>query len=381
MTEETNSPEQDNLPIRSHEAVSPGAIELTADLPAAGPLSLTAEQRGRVEEIKRAVEVTDTQGVLQYGLSAQSKIAAFADQLLGDLRARDAQSARVALSSLLARIREMDVEGMARASSSSRLPILGRFRDGLKRFENRYEKLSGSIEHLLQGLERTRIGLLKDITVLDKLYELNLEHLHDLDLYIAAGDELVEELRTRRLPEYEAEAASSGDALAGQRLADFRQAVTRFERRLHDLKLTRMIAIQSAPQIRLIQGNDQSLVEKIQTSINNTVPLWKNQIAIAVSLYRQQQALALQSEVTDASNELLSRNAEMLKTGSAKVAREAERGMVDIETLRKTNEDLIATIEETLRIQEEGRTARLQAEGELLKMQGDLRRRLTELKS
>jgi uncharacterized protein YaaN involved in tellurite resistance len=366
MTEEYERQEQDNLPVQ----IEPTPIE---------PV-LSAEERRRVEEIRRNVDVTDTQAVLQFGVAAQSKIAAFADQLLGDLRARDAEEARQALTSLLARIRELDVEGMAKASPGSRLPVLGRFRDSLKRFENRYEKLSGSIERLLQGLERTRMGLLKDITVLDKLYDLNLEHLRSLDLFIAAGEELLDEINQQRLPQYEAEAADSGDPLAGQRLADFRQAVTRFERRLHDLRLTRMIAIQSAPQIRLIQGNDQSLVEKIQTSINNTVPLWKNQIAIAVSLYRQQQALALQSAVTDASNELLAKNAEMLRSGSGKVAREAERGMVDIETLRKTNEDLIATIEETLRIQEEGRAARTQAEGELLRLQGDLRRRLLELK-
>jgi uncharacterized protein YaaN involved in tellurite resistance len=178
----------------------------------------------------------------------------------------------------------------------------------------------------------------------------------------------------------EVEARASQDPLVAQQLAEFRQAVMRFERRLHDLKLTRMIAIQTAPQIRLIQGNDQSLVEKIQSSIANTIPLWKNQIVIALSLYRQQQALELQKSISDATNELLVRNAEMLRTGSTSVAREAERGIVDLETLRKVNDELIATLEETIKIQDEGHAARIQTEAELIKLQAELKRRLVDLK-
>jgi uncharacterized protein YaaN involved in tellurite resistance len=205
--------------------------------------------------------------------------------------------------------------------------------------------------------------------------------LKQLDVYIAAGEQLLEELRTRRLPEIELEARSSDDPMAAQRLADFQQAVTRFERRLHDLKLTRLIAVQTAPQIRLIQGNDQNLVEKIQSSILTTIPLWKNQIVIAISLYRQQKALALQKEVTDTTNELLAKNAALLREGSAKVGREVERGVVDIETLRQVNTDLIATLEETIRIQEEGRAGRLRAESEIAQMQGELRQKLLDLRA
>ena len=225
------------------------------------------------------------------------------------------------------------------------------------------------------------MALLKDITVLDKMYELNVEYLRQLDLYIAAGDEILEELQTKKLPALEVEARASQDTLVAQQLTDFRNAVARFERRLHDLKLTRMIAIQTAPQVRLIQSNDQNLVEKIQSSILNTVPLWKNQIIIAISLYRQQQALELQREVTDTANELLAKNAELLKTGSGKVAREVERGIVDLETLKKVNDDLIATLEETVHIQQEGHTKRAAAEGELVRMQGELKQRLIELQS
>jgi uncharacterized protein YaaN involved in tellurite resistance len=174
--------------------------------------------------------------------------------------------------------------------------------------------------------------------------------------------------------------AASGDVMAAQRLTDLQQAATRFERRLHDLKLTRMIAVQTAPQIRLIQGNDQNLVEKIQASVLTTIPLWKNQIVIAITLYRQQKAVELQREVTDTTNELLAKNAELLKTGSAKVAREVERGVVDIETLQKVNADLIATLEETIQIQAEGRARRAVAEGELTQMQRDLKQKLLELR-
>jgi uncharacterized protein YaaN involved in tellurite resistance len=253
--------------------------------------------------------------------------------------------------------------------------------DGFKRFEARYEKLSSSIERLITGLERTRMGLLKDLTVLDKMYELNLEYLRQLDLYIAAGDETLVELSTKRLPAMQIEARASQDPLVAQQLADFRQAVLRFERRLHDLNLTRTITIQTAPQMRRIEANDQGLGEKIQTSVTNTIPLWKNQIIIALSLYRQQQALALQKAVTDTTNELLAKNAEMLRTGSADTAREIERGIVDIETLRKVNDDLIATLEETIHIQDEGHTRRVQAEVELLRLQGELRKKLVELSS
>ena len=208
---------------------------------------------------------------------------------------------------------------------------------------------------------------------------LNLEYLRQLDLHIAAGDETLEELNTRRLPAMEVGAKASQDPIVAQQLADFRQAVLRFERRLHDLKLTRTIAIQTAPQIRLIEANNQGLVEKIQTSVTNTIPLWKNQIIIALSLYRQQQALALQKAVSDTTNELLAKNAEMLRTGSAEVARETERGIVDIETLRKVNDDLIATLEETIRIQDEGHARRVQSEVELLRLQSELRKKLVDL--
>jgi uncharacterized protein YaaN involved in tellurite resistance len=397
MTDETT---QHGAATPAPESATPGGGEVTpgedAAMPDLGPTpglagdlvparatgraELTPQERAQVEQIKRAVDVEDTQTVLQYGLPAQNKIATFADTLLADIRTREAGQAGESLAELLVKVKEVDVDSLSGGSGLAKIPLVGRFVDSFNRFATRYQKIGATIEKLTLALEKARMGLLRDITVLDRMYELNLEYLGQLDLYIAAGDELLEELQTERLPALEAEAQASQDPLDAQRVNDVRQAVLRFERRLHDLKLTRMIAIQTAPQVRLIQSNDQNLVEKIQSSILTTVPLWKNQIVIALSLYRQQKALELQREVSDTTNELLAKNAALLKDGSAKVAREVERGVVDIETLRQVNADLVATLEETISIQDEGRRKRHEAEDELVRLQADLRQKLIELR-
>jgi uncharacterized protein YaaN involved in tellurite resistance len=342
---------------------------------------LTAAQQQQVAEIVKTVDINDPQGVIAYGLPAQNKIASFADTLLTDIRNKDSGYVGDALVGLLSKAKELDVDSLSGGSGLSKIPLVGNFLDAFNRFVSRYQKLSDSIERIIDQLERARMQLLKDVTVLEKMYELNLDYLKQLDLYIAAGDKLLEELNTKGLAELEAQAAVTKDPMDAQKVADFRQNVTRFERRLHDLKLSRMIAIQTAPQLRLIQSNDQSLVEKIQSSVLTTIPLWKNQIVIAITLYRQKKAAELQKEVADTTNELLAKNAELLKTSSAEVAREVERGVVDIETLRKVNADLIATVEETLRIQEEGRTRRHEAEGELARMEDELRQKLIAVQS
>ncbi len=361
----------------------------TTDLPAtaAPPQTLTPyaklapEQRVKADQIMAAVDVSDAQEVLQFGLPAQSRIAGFADSLLMDIRTKDTGYVGTVIGDLVTQVKELDVDSLSGGDSALRkIPIVGKFVDAFSRFVTRYEKVSTNIEKILTSLERARMELLKDITVLDKMYELNLDYLEQLDLYIAAGEELLRDVKTRRLPELEVEARTSDDPMATQRLADLEQSVARFERRLHDLKLTRMISIQTAPQVRLIQNNDQSLVEKIQSSIMTTVPLWKNQIVIAISLYRQQRALELQKEVSDTTNELLAKNAEMLRRTSGQVAKETERGVVDIETLKKVNDDLVATLEETLRIQSEARAGRQRAEEELGQLEADLKGKLLELR-
>jgi uncharacterized protein YaaN involved in tellurite resistance len=342
---------------------------------------LSPELRQKADLIMASVDVGDPQEVLQFGLPAQDKIASFADTLLADVRNKDTGYVGDILGDMVATVKELDVDSLSGGQSGlSKIPIVGRFVDVFNRFITRYEKISVNIERILTALERARMDLLKDITVLEKMYELNLDYLEQLDIYIAAGETLLTDLRTRKLPELEVEARTSSDPLAAQRLADFDQALTRFERRLHDLKLTRMIAIQTAPQVRLIQNNDQGLVEKIQSSIMTTIPLWKNQIVIAISLYRQQKALELQKEVSATTNELLAKNAEMLKKTSGEVVRETERGVVDIETLKKVNDDLVATLEETLRIQNEARQKRGGAEAELQRIEADLKQRLVTLR-
>lgn len=346
----------------------------------AGPLS--DDDRRHIAEIRQSIDLSDPQAVVAYGLPAQSRIATFADSLLSDVRNKDAGTGGAALTDLLKKVHDLDVDALsAGGSKAARVPLVGRFVDTFGRFANRYHKVAASIDRIVDSLERARMGLLKDMTVLDKMYELNLEYLKQLDLYIAAGEQALEELQVQRLAELQVEANTSGDPLAAQRLADFQQALGRFERRLHDLKLTRVVAIQTAPQIRLIQGNDQNLVEKIQSSILTTIPLWKNQIVIAISLYRQQKALELQRQVTNTTNDLLTKNAELLHAGSVKVGREVERGVVDVETLRKVNGELLATLEETIQIQQEGRTRRLQAESEIAQMQSELKQKLIALRS
>lgn len=360
-------------------AGTPAVVEPPKDLTPYA--KLTPELRAKADLIMASVDVGDPQEVLQFGLPAQDKIAGFADTLLADVRNKDTGYVGDILADMVATVKELDVDSLSGGDSALRkIPIVGRFVDAFNRFITRYEKVSVNIERILTALERARMDLLRDITVLEKMYELNLDYLEQLGVYIAAGESLLTDLRTRKLPELEVEAKTSDDPLAAQRLADFDQALTRFERRLHDLKLTRMIAIQTAPQVRLIQNNDQGLVEKIQSSIMTTIPLWKNQIIIAISLYRQQKALELQKEVSATTNELLAKNAEMLRKTSGEVTRETERGVVDIETLKKVNDDLVATLEEALHIQSEARQKRTTAEAELGRIEADLKSKLITMR-
>jgi uncharacterized protein YaaN involved in tellurite resistance len=340
--------------------------------------SLSAEDRQRAAQIMAQINVEDSQAIIQYGVGAQSKISGFADTMLGELRAKDAGYVGDVLTNLVVKIKEVNTGSLMGKGGIA--GVIGNLAGAFKRFIARYEKLSVQIEKILDDLDRARMNLLKDITLLDGLYAKNLDYLHELDVYIAAGQEKLTELRAKTLPELQAKAAATKDPMDAQRLQDFNQFLDRFDKKLHDLKLSRMVSIQTAPQVRLIQGADQLLVEKIQSSILNTIPLWKNQIVIAISIFRQKKAVELQKEVSRTTNELLARNAEMLKQGTLDVARESERGIVEIETLQKVNTDLITTIEEALKIQQEGRTKRAAAETELARMEGELKQRLTSIR-
>lgn len=335
-------------------------------------ITLTDEEMTRAKDIAKGISLTDSQAIIQFGVGAQSKISGFADTMLGQIRSHDTGYVGESLTELMLRVKDVKVDSLSGGGQN----WLSNIFNSVQRFMARYEKLETQIEKIVNSLGDARMKLLRDITMLDQLYGKNLEYLKELDVFISAGIMKIDEMKATTLPELEALVKTSNDPADTQKLNDFTQFLNRFEKKIYDLKLSRMIGIQSAPQIRLIQNNDQALVEKIQSSIMTTIPLWKNQIVIAISLLRQKKAVELQKAVTDTTNELLTKNSEMLKTGTVAVATEMERGIVEIETLKKVNDDLLSTIDETLRIQKEGKAKRAAAEAELAKIESDLKGRL-----
>lgn len=340
--------------------------------------ALDAQSQQKVAEIEQEIDISDSQAIIQYGVAAQKEISNFSDTVLDTIRSKDSGYVGEILTDLVVKVKDLDIDGLTEKGGFLS-NLFGAVKARFAHFMAKYEKLSVQIEHIVDELEKTRMQLLKDITLLDAMYGKNVTYLHELDLYILAGNNKLAELNNKVVPDMKSKADQSGDPLDAQKVRDFLQLVNRFEKKLYDLKLSRTIAIQAGPQLRIIQSNDNTLVEKIQSSILNTIPLWKNQIVIAISLYRQADALKLQKEVTDTTNELLQKNSQMLKDNSISVATETERGIVDIETLKKVNEDLISTIEETLRIQADGKAKRAQAEQELAQMEQDLKSKLTEI--
>lgn len=343
--------------------------------------SLTEEQRQRVQEIIKDIDVTDSQFVLQYGMGAQNQIAGFADNVLNEVRAKDGGQVGEILTDLMIKVKEVDVDSVSGKGLKAKIPFIGGMMSSTKKFAARYQKLGTEIEKIVEELDKSRMSLLKDITLLDYMFDKNLEYLGSLNYYIIAGTLKLQELNEKVIPEMQQKVQSANDPIEAQKLNDMLQLANRFEKKIHDLKLSRMIALQTAPQIRLIQNNNQVLVEKIQSSILNTIPLWKNQIVIALSLYRQKKALEVQREVTETTNDLLRKNSEMLKESTIGIAKENERGIVDIETLKKVNGDLISTIEETLKIQQDGKEKRRQAEVELANIEKELKDKLVSIKA
>ena len=338
---------------------------------------LSPEQKARVEEVKNSIDLMDSQAALQYGVGAQRNISSFSDHILTQVRSKDSGYVGELMSDLVLKVKEVevDVDGLDEGFLD-KLPFLKNASRAVKKFMQRYEKLEVQIDRIEQQLDQARMQMLKDITMFDGLYEKNLEYFRELQIYIAAGEEKLKELQETTLPQLHAEAAAKGDAMSAQVVRDFEDTVNRFEKKIHDLKLSKTVAIQTAPQIRLIQNNDKMLVDKIQTAILSTIPLWKSQIVIALGLHRQESVLKMQRSVSDATNTLLTKNAELLRQNSTEVARESERGIVDLETLKKVNADLISTIEETIKIQQEGRAARQNAETELLSIEQKLKEAL-----
>ena len=333
--------------------------------------TLTPAEKQKVQAIKDEINLMDSSTPLTFGAPAQKEIAQFSDSILSKVRSKDSGEVGELLNSLVAKVKGFDVT--EKKSFVSKIPILGSLVDKGENIMQGYEKLSTQVEKIQAGLERSKVKLMEDVVMFDTLYEKNLNYFKDLQLYIRAGEEKLEEMRTVTLPKLKNQAAQKNDPMAVQVVADFEQSVDRFEKKVHDLKLSKTIAIQTAPQIRLIQNNDRILIDRVQSAIYHTIPLWKNQMVIALGLTRQQEVIQMQRAVSDATNNLLRRNAEMLKQNTIDTARENERGIVDIETVKKVNEDLIATIEETVKIQQEGRAKRAAAEKELVAIEGKLK--------
>ena len=339
---------------------------------------LTPEQRSRVNEIKESIDLMDSQSAVQFGVGAQRNISGFADNILTQVRSKDSGYVGDLMSELMLKVKDVGVDKLGEESFLDKIPVLRDASRSLKKFMQRYETLEVQIDRIEGELDKARMELLKDIGMFDGLYEKNLDYFRELQIYITAGEEKIQEIRRETIPALRQQAQAKGDPMSAQLVADFEDTVNRFEKKVHDLKLSRTIALQTAPQIRLIQNNDKLLVDKIQTALLNTIPLWKSQIVIALGLSRQQSALKMQREVSDTTNALLKKNAELLKQNTIDVAKESQRGIVEVETLKKVNADLIETIQETIKIQQDGRTARRNAEAELAGIENQLKAVLLE---
>lgn len=336
--------------------------------------TLTPEERRQVESIKESINLMDSTTPLSYGAAAQKDIADFSDSILASVRTKDSGQVGTLLGELVTK-----VKGFSPAEEKSflsKLPIIGSLKEKAGNLMEGYTKLSTQVDRIQSELEKSKMRMMKDVAMFDGLYEKNLSYFKSLQLYIQAGEEKLQEMKTVTLPKLRQQAAASNDPMAVQVVSDFENSVDRFEKKVHDLKISKTIAIQTAPQIRLIQNNDKVLVDRVQTAIYNTIPLWKNQMVIALGLQRQQQVLGMQRAVNDATNDLLRRNAELLKQNTIETAKENERSIVDIETVQKVNDDLITTIEETMRIQQEGRAKRQAAEQELVQIEERLKQTL-----
>jgi uncharacterized protein YaaN involved in tellurite resistance len=338
------------------------------------------ENRARAYQLAEQIDPKNHQAMIQYGTQAQGKLLSFSHAMLEHVQKKDVGEVGDIISDLMRHLNEMNPDELRAEKPSFLARMFGKLSGSVQEILSKYQKTGAQIDRISVKLDRSKNVLLSDIGMLEKLYEANKEYFNALNIYIAAGELKLEELHEKTIPELKRAAEASQDQMKFQEVNDMIQFADRLDKRLYDLKLSREITIQSAPQIRLIQNTNQALVEKIQSSIVTAIPLWKNQVAIALTLIRQRHAVEAQKQVSKTTNELLLKNAEILKTNTIETAKENERGIVDIETLKKTQENLITTLEETLRIQEEGRTKRRQAEQDLATMENELRLKLLEIK-
>lgn len=337
---------------------------------------ITPAERQKIDEIKHNIDLMDSQTTEQFGVGAQKNIAAFSETILSQIKSKDAGQIGDIMTDLMVKVKDADIDGSDDGNFFKKLPFFNKISNNTEKYLAKFQTVETQIDKIESELDRARMGLLKDIGVLDNLYQKNVEYFNDLQLYIFAGEEKLQELKTDTLPGLRQEAVASNDPMATQLVNDFENTVNRFEKKVFDLRLSKTMAIQTAPQIKLIQNNDKALVDKIQTAILNTIPLWKSQMVIALSLSKQKSGIEMQKIVSQTTNDLLRKNSEMLKTNTIDVARESEKGIVELETLKKVNDDLISTIDETLKIQKEGQARRLAAEQELLKIEDTLKQSL-----
>ncbi len=360
--------------VKQLEAAPAAAAEATAEMETS---MLSEADRRAIEEFAQKIDLNNTDHVLLYGSDAQKKIADFSDSALATVRTNDTGEVGEMLVKL---VNEIKGFGDSAEKPKGLGGLFWNAKKAVSDMQTKYDKVEVNVDAIASSLEGYQVQLLKDISLFNHLYDMNTEYFKELTMYILAGEKRLAEVRRTTLEELKARAAQSGDAMDAQRANDMAANCDRFEKKLHDLKLTRQVALQMAPQIRLLQNNDSLLVERIQSTLSNTLPLWKSQIVIALGLHRSQEALKAQTAVTDMTNELLRKNAAALKTGTIETAREAERGILDLNTLVETNQSLIDTISEVMKIQDEGRAQRVEAEKQLLTMENELKQKLLELK-
>lgn len=338
--------------------------------------ALSDDERNMVDEFSKQIDLTNSNMIISYGVGAQKKLTTFAEGALDAVRTQDLGEVGNMLSDVVAELRNFD--------ATEEKGLFGFFKKGankLQMLRTRYDKAESNIDKIVKTLQDRQMTLMKDNATLEKMYEHNLVYFKELTMYILAGKKKLNEIRTTTLPELQRKARQTGRAEDAQAARDLDEQCNRFERKLHDLDLTRTISMQMAPQIRTVQSNDIMMIEKIQTTIVNTIPLWKSQMVLALGIANADAALKAQNAVTNLTNDMLKKNAELLESSTTQVARESERGIVDIETLQKTNESLIRTFDEVARIQADGRQKRAEAEREMRRMEADLRNKLLEMQN
>ncbi|MFD0897935.1 toxic anion resistance protein [Loigolactobacillus binensis] len=340
---------------------------------------LDPEQRADAEKLAQQIDVNDTQSVMTYGAQAQTKLSEFSQGMLSKVQSQDTGAIGDALSGLMFRLNEASPEDLQAGDSNFFKRMFGKVRKSIFEIQAKYQKIGAQIDTIAVKLDKEKNNLLNDNRLLEQLYQKNKDYFDALNIFIAAGELKRTELQTKLIPAANQKAQTSGSQMDLQTVNDLNQFAERLDKRVYDLKLAREITIQQAPQIRLIQNTNQVLAEKIQASINTAIPLWKNQVAIALTLLRQKEAVTAQRQVSETTNDLLKKNSEMLKISSIETAKENERGVVDIETLQKTQNDLVETLQETLKIQQDGREKRQNAELELSNMENNLRDQLLAL--